>query len=319
MNTKFLNLARALLRHRSLFLFCGAALALVGSLRSDPDGGLATLLGGLAIAQGIWAVAAAHWARKALMDYPEADWRKLFARAGEGSTGAGLALLAAAVVFAALLMVFAPRATAADLPAGFGKYGPVLRAEQRRIWPAHPDPAALAALIEQESCVSLKSLKCWNPGAKLKTAREEGAGMGQITRAYRADGAQRFDTLASLRGQYGAELGEWSWSNVYTRPDLQLRAIVLMSRDAAAPFRASPAMLAFGDAGYNGGVGGVQRERRACALTAGCDPGQWFGHVERHCLKSRAALYGSRSACDINREHVHNVLLVRKAKYEGRV
>lgn len=312
---KILKFIFGLLRHRSLFLICGVALALYFSLQSDPDDGRSTILGGLAIVQGVWAVAAAHWTRKALMDYPAADWKNLFTRAGEGSTGAGLALLAAAIVFIGLLMVFAPRAHASELPAGFAIYGPVLKTEQLRIWPTHPDPAVLAALIEQESCVSLKSRACWNPSAKLKTSREEGAGMGQITRAYRVDGTERFDALAGMRDRYSAELGEWSWSNVYGRPDLQLRAIVLMSRDTAKLFSAASAMLAFGDAGYNGGIGGVQQERRACALTLGCDPGQWFGNVEQHCLKSRQKLYGSRSACDINREHVRNVLLVRRAKY----
>lgn len=139
--------------------------------------------------------------------------------------------------------------------------------------------------------------------------------MGQVTRAWRADGSLRFDALDGLRQQYGDAMGELSWSNVYTRPDLQLRGIVLMSRDAARLFRAAPAMLEFGDAGYNGGVGGVQKERRACALTEGCDAGKWFGHVERHCLKSRQPLYGGRNACDINREHVHSVFKVRAAKY----
>jgi len=90
-----------------------------------------------------------------------------------------------------------------------------------------------------------------------------------------------------------------------------------LTRDAARPFRQAPAWLQFGDAGYNGGVAGVQRERRACALTDGCDPGQWFGHVERHCLKSRAPIYGTRSACDINREHVRAVFGVRRARYVG--
>lgn len=302
-------------RHRSWFLFGGAGLALWASLHSDPDGGLSTLLGGLAIIQGVWAVAAAHWSRKALFDYPEADQRRLFTKASEHPIGAGLALIALSIAFIGLLLVFAPRAHASKLPAGFSTYGPVLKAEQRHYWEGHPDPAVLAALIEQESCISLKSPRCWNPAAQLKTAREEGAGMGQITRAYRADGSVRFDSLAGMRAQYSDELGEWSWGNVYTRPELQLRAVVLMSRDAAMPFRSAPDMLAFGDAGYNGGVGGVQKERRACALAKGCDPGQWFGHVELHCLKSRQPLYGGRSACDINREHVHNVFLVRRAKY----
>jgi hypothetical protein len=307
---------RAAPRHRSLFLLGGAVLATALSLACDPDGGLSTLLGGVALIQAVWAVAASHWARKALMDYPEADMRRLFRRAGEDSTGAGLALIAIAIVLVGLLMVFAPRAHAGELPPGAVKYLPVLKAEQQRLWPAHPDPVLLASLVEQESCASLKSRSCWNPAARLKSAREEGAGMGQITRAWRADGTLRFDSLAGLRAQYGAELSGWTWDTAYSRPDLQLRAIVLMSRDAYRPFRTAPAALAFGDAAYNGGAGGVQQERRACALTPDCDAGQWFGQVDQHCLKSRQPLYGGRSACDINREHVRNVLQVRRQKYE---
>lgn len=309
------NFMRSWRRHRTVFLWIGALGAALASYLSDPDGGLSTLLGGLAILQGVWAIAAAFTSRKMLMDYPEADQRKLFAKASESPTGAGLALIACAIMFFALVYVFAPRAHAADLPVGFLKYGTMLKAEQQHYWPDHPSPYFLAALIEQESCISLKSKGCWNPSARLKTAREEGAGMGQITRAWRKDGTLRFDALEGLRGQYGAAMGELSWGNVYTRPDLQLRGIVLMSRDAARPFRAARAMLEFGDAGYNGGVGGVQKERRACALTDGCDAGQWFGHVAAHCLKSRQPLYGGRNACDINREHVHNVFRVRAEKY----
>ena len=309
---------KTIFRHRSLFLFGGALLAAFASFWTDPDvNGLSTLLGGLAIAQGVWAVAASHWARKALTDYPEADQRRLFAKAAEDPVGAGLALIALAIVFVGLLLVFSPRAHADTLPAGFATYGPILKAEQAKYWADHPDPAILAALVEQESCASLKSPRCWNPAARLKSAREEGAGMGQITRAYRADGSLRFDALAGLRDQYGAELSDLSWDTVYSRPDLQLRALVLMSRDSARPFRGSSGWLHFGDAGYNGGVAGVQKERRACKLSKGCDPGQWFANVELHCLKSRQPLYGGRSACDINREHVHNVFLVRRAKYVG--
>lgn len=305
-------------RHRHLFLLGGTLLALVLSLLSDPDSGLSTLLGGVAIVQGIWAVTVAHWARKALADYPEADQRGLFAKALETSTGAGLALIALSILFFGLLLVFAPRAhAAAEPPPGYFQYGPVLRAELQKYWPSHPDFPSVAALVEQESCVSLKSPRCWNPGARLKTSREEGAGMGQITRAYRQDGSLRFDALAGLVDQYGDDLHGLSWDTVYQRPDLQLRALVLMSRDAAQPFRHTLAWLQFGDAGYNGGVAGVRRERSACALTPLCDPGQWFGHVEMHCLKSRQPLYGGRSACDINREHVANVFLVRRARYVG--
>lgn len=306
------------MRHRNIFLLGGALIAAAFSFYTDPDKqGLSTFLGGLSILQLIWAIGAAHLARKALTDYPESDQQMLFKKAAESPVGAGLALIALSIMFVGLLLAFAPRAHAADLPAGFAQYGPILKAEQTKYWPEHPHAPFLAALIEQESCASLKSPKCWNPGARLKSSREEGAGLGQITRAYRADGTLRFDSLSDLRSQYSDALGDWSWDNVYTRPDLQLRALVILSRDSAKPFKASTSWLHFGDAGYNGGVAGVQKERRACKLTPGCDPDRWFGNVEAHCMKSRQPLYGGKSACDINREHVKNVFTVRSKKYEG--
>lgn len=309
-----MNFLRGLKRHRAAFLFGGAILAALLSYESDPDGGLSTLLGGLAILQGVWAIAAAHWARKALMDYPEADMRKLFAKASEGSLGAGLALLAMAIVFVGLLFVFAPRAHAAELPPGAIKYGPVLLAEQRNYWPDHRDPALLFALVEQESCISLKHPKCWNPKTQLKTAREEGAGMGQVTRAYRADGSLRFDTLTDMRSKY-APLSDMSWQTIYSRPDLQLRAMTLLAKESTKPFLRAVAAYEFGDAAYNGGVGGVQKERRACQLSTGCNASEWFENVEKHCLKSRQPIYGGRSACDINREHTRAVFIIRPGKY----
>jgi len=72
----------------------------------------------------------------------------------------------------------------------------------------------------------------------------------------------------------------------------------------------------FADAGYNGGLGGVDNERRACKLASWCDPNKWFDNVEKLCLKSKVALYGNRSACDINRHHVKDVLLTRSSKYD---
>lgn len=303
------------MRHRTFFLLGVGAICAGISWLSDPDQGMSTALGLLAIAQGVWAIGAAHWARKALMDYPQADMRGLFGKAGEHPIGAGLALLSIAIVFVGLLTVFAPRAHADTLPAGWGQYGSMLKREQAARWPEHPQAHYLAALVEQESCISLRHSKCWNPGARLKTDREEGAGVGQITRAYRPDGSVRFDALADLTRKYSADLAGLSWGTVYQRPDLQFRALVLMARDAAQPFRTADGWLHFGDAAYNGGPRGVALERRACAMTAGCNPALWFGHVERHCLKSRQPLYGGRSACDINREHVRNVFQVRAEKY----
>jgi hypothetical protein len=182
-----------------------------------------------------------------------------------------------------------------------------------------PKAPYLASLIEHESCISLKHSKCWNSQSRLRSDREEGAGLGQITRAFKADGSIRFDALSELKYKYPKELSELSWQVVYSRPDLQIRALTLMMRDNYQYFnKYVPNKLeayAFADAAYNGGLGGVNHERRACKLATWCDPNLWFDNVEKLCLKSKVALYGNRSACDINRHHVKDVLITRSEKY----
>lgn len=182
-----------------------------------------------------------------------------------------------------------------------------------------PKRYLVASLIDHESCISMTHSKCWDPASRLKSQREEGAGLFQITRAYRADGSLRFDALSELRSKYRKELYELSWQNIYIRPDLQIRAGILKSKENYDLFEKYAAntneALAFADAAYNGGVSGVNNERRACLMTKGCDPSKWFGHTEKLCLKSKTALYGTRSACEINRWHVQDVLKVRSHKY----
>ena len=182
-----------------------------------------------------------------------------------------------------------------------------------------PKAAYLASLIEHESCISLTHSKCWNSKSRLKSAREEGAGLGQITRAFKPDGSIRFDALSELKHKYQKELYDLNWQVVYDRPDLQIRALALMMRDNYQYFnkhtKNSPEAYAFADAAYNGGIGGVDHERRACKLTTWCNPDLWFDNVEKLCLKSKVALYGNRSACDINRHHVKDVINTRSEKY----
>jgi len=297
-------------------------LALVGWLfYTDVDRGITTVSMLTNFVVGVLAVTLAHLARKYVFPYIKLEE---FARVAKTSAiGAGLVVLAMVIAFVGFLIVFAPRAHAEDaatyVPAGALKYCPVLRGEQIRLWDSDPAPEALCALVEQESCVTLTHSKCWNPTARLKTDREEGAGFGQITRAFDADGDLRFDALAATRA-LDPSLAEWSWANVYQRPDLQLRAIVVMQRDCfrrMTPLIDDPVTrLHFCDAAYNGGWTGMQQERRACGLRAGCDPHKWFGNVEAVCLKSKVRWKGyGKSACEINRGHVTMVMVVRRPKY----
>jgi hypothetical protein len=195
---------------------------------------------------------------------------------------------------------------------------PTLKTETQRIFPDSGAPEYFGGLIEHESCISLAHSRCWLPTSELLTTREQGVGLGQITRAFNTDGSTRFDSLADLRNRHMAELKEISWSNVKQRPDLQMRSILLMSRDNWKRFhevRDLRERRAFMDAAYNGGVGGTLKERLQCGLTKGCNPQYWFDNVEDICLKSKKPIYAGRSACDINRHHVRDVFEIRQRKY----
>lgn len=304
------------IRFRHLFLLGGSAIVLSALLLTDPDHGLSTGMLLLSLVVPILAVGFAHLARKSLHDYADADARSLFRKASEHPTGAGLALIAIAIVTYGLLGLFGSVAKAA-VPERALQHLPTLRAEIDRNWPQMIYPAYFGGLIEHESCISLTHSRCWSPTSRLKTHREEGAGLGQLTRAWHPDGQLRFDALAEMRERHPA-LRELDWSNIYQRPDLQMRAVVLKVRGdyrSLSMVKSDSVRLHFADAAYNGGLGGVQRERRACELKAGCDPQHWFDHVEKVCLKSRQPLYGGRSACDINRHHVRDVMFHRAPKY----
>lgn len=217
----------------------------------------------------------------------------------------------------------AAQSVATFIPARAAEHLPTLQAQVREVWPQFPQPHYFAALIEHESCISLTHSRCWSPTSRLRSPREEGAGLGQLTRAFHEDGSVRFDALADARRLDPRGLNDLRWDTVYQRPDLQMRVIVLMTRanyNRLVPLVIGHApRLAMADAAYNGGLGGLLNERRACAARVGCDPQEWFGHVERVCLKSTRPLYAGRSACDINRHHVHDVLVTRMPKYRGRV
>lgn len=179
-------------------------------------------------------------------------------------------------------------------------------------------PAYVPALIEHESCISLTHSRCWDPRSELNTKRERGVGLGQITKAYTSTGSIRFDALTENKLKYKSALSELNWETVRDRPDLQIRTLILMTKEKynlLYNIDDSFERLAFADAAYNGGYGGMQKERRYCGLAKGCDPQKWFGNVEFKCMKSRAILYGNRSACDINRHHVTDVLNTRIPKY----
>ncbi len=208
--------------------------------------------------------------------------------------------------------------TSTYVPVNAKIYAPILDKELHKDFDVFPFFPYFGGLIEQESCIALTWHSCWNPKTQLLTKREQGAGLGQLTRAFNSNGTVRFDSLEAIRAQHHRELKDLSWANILTRPDLQMRAMIIMSRDNYNRLSMVPDSynrMAFSDSAYNEGLGGVYRDRRLCNLTKGCNPNIWFDNVSKVCMGREKPIYGNRTPCDINRTHVYNVLLLRMDKY----
>jgi len=223
---------------------------------------------------------------------------------------------------ASFSIILAPYAAtindATYIPNAAYQYLPTVKQEQQQYFPEIPQPAYFPALIEHESCISLTHKRCWNPSSRLKSSREEGAGLGQITRTWNKDGSLRFDLVKEMRTQYRQELKDLEWSTIYSRPDLQIRSMILLARSNYRSLSSIPDLqerLNFSDLAYNAGLGRVYKDRRLCSLQRQCDPNRWFGHVEKTCTASQKAIYGNRSACTISRHHVSDVIQQNLPKY----
>lgn len=190
---------------------------------------------------------------------------------------------------------------------------PILKEEIDKHWPAMPLKSSIAAQIEQESCISLKHSKCWNSRAELKTDREYGFGLGQITIT------KKFNVFEELKASSKA-LSDWKWENRFD-PRYQIRAVVIKDFQDYSRIKGSATTLdrlAFAYSAYNGGLGGVLKDRKLCSYTKGCDSSKWFGHVENTSYKSKVALKGyGQSFFEINRGYVKHLIELqpRRAKY----
>ena len=275
------------------------------------------------------AVSIALSASKAMADY--AHGREAWQKSLEHPIGAGLSFLAlcllrSAMVIAIVWASMTQFANAAE-PAGIQRaraLAPMVVSEIEQHWADMPRRSYLGALIEQESCPSLSHRMCWSTTAQLKTSREEGGGLTQFTRAWTAAGAQRFDALAEVKAMAPKALEELNWETLYQRADLNVRAAIVKLRNCDANLtRLTPGLddltrVAMCGAAYNGGWAHLQQDRKLCGMTPGCNPNQWFGHVEMHSVKSREKWQGyGQSAYDVNRGHVRNTvpLQSRRAKY----
>lgn len=227
-------------------------------------------------------------------------------------------------VLIAGLLLFSSSAFCTDaeslkaLPVNAQTNFPLLQKHLAAKWPNYQYPEFIAGQVEQESCISLKHSKCWSSRAELKTSREYGVGLGQLTIAYNKDGTERFNAFNDVR-KLDRDLADWAFEKRYDA-DKQLLAVVIRDKyeygkitGAANPLEHS----AFFFNSYNGGAGGMLKDRRLCKSTPGCDSSKWFGNVERTSYKSRVAAKGyGQSFFAISREYPHNIIHVRSLRYK---
>ena len=235
------------------------------------------------------------------------------------NVAAAIVYLGRCILAAVILMLVVTASRAAQVPPVNAKpYIPILVSQQQIYWGDLSFPSVLGSQVEQETCYTLTAKGCWNPNAELKTAREQGIGLGQITRTFTVTGATNMDSLHDLKRAYPKELANLTWDHPFD-PTLQLRALVLKDRQGYNLIQDTHSeyeRLAMTFAAYNGGNGGLSSDRRACAGTKGCDPSKWFNNVALTSLKSKVALPGyGQSFFEGNRTYVQNVMVVRRGRY----
>lgn len=184
--------------------------------------------------------------------------------------------------------------------------------------------ANLPAQVEQETCASLTHSKCFNSRAELKTDREYGFNLGQVTIAYNANGTERFNLWKELRKQYPKELAGWTWENRFD-PTYGVLAIIMVDKSAYVKVsfaKTTQDRMEMTHAVYNGGMKDILVGRRLC-LADGGDPTIWLNSATKKGLsnystKSRTVRppYGM-SFFDINRTYVTNIRYKRVPHYAG--
>ena len=243
---------------------------------------------------------------------PKADSRDK----SPGELFGGFLVAAAIMAVGIFLMAFSPRMFAQDLQpnANARLYLPVLVDEYLTYWPEFKWPEKLAGQVDQETCPSQKSPKCWNPRTENinpKNNGEYGFGLSQLTNT------NKYDNFKEVTTKYQG-LKSWKWDDRFN-PEYQLRTLIYMDRACARPYTKATEenQAKFAWSCYNGGQGSVLNDRKYCAQTPGCNPEVWDDNVETHSLKPRSKLGGYRlSAYDINREYVDSIWNRRWLRYE---
>lgn len=259
-----------------------------------------------------------HFLRK--FQFPYINLQSAVTKAMETSTGALGIVICIFVFMMFLVFVTVARAgmTDEEILSKAEPYIPIVQEAFENHWPDAPYKEYEGGKIEQETCVNLK--KCWNPKVELKTSREWGFGLSQMTIAYNPDGSVRFNKFEEAKAAYRKQLAGWELDDRYN-PRYHIIFSVLESRAGFKKFtplfstdtdRWAGSMIA-----YNAGAGTVLKRRAVCLRTEDCDPSKWFGGLDTVQYQGEnKLLYGV--SLKIRRDaYPRNIIFKRSLKYKG--
>jgi hypothetical protein len=199
-------------------------------------------------------------------------------------------------------------------------YLPMISDAFGRYWPNAPYKYVEPGKLDRETaCPNMK--KCWTPTVQLKTSREWGIGISQVTIAYNSDGSIRFNNFEAAKKKYNEILSQWTYDDIYN-PKYHILYSVL--EDKSNFIRMT---YLFGNdidrwagtlVSYNAGSGRVNNRFTLCKLTEGCDTSKWFGGLDGVASKTEimSTIYGVSLQKRVN-DYPYDVIFNRCLKYRG--
>jgi len=244
-----------------------------------------------------------RWGLFPTLDMDEAIRRGL-------TTPLSAAIVIAAVVALLISILFISTANAGPLD-NAKPYLPQLSSAIDAQWPAMPLRRIAAGQVEQESS--------WKEHATLKTSRELGRGLVQMTIAYNAAGQERFNIYRDASRMRALQAWDWQRDPYNTR--YQLTFLVLQDRSNFSQVRRFFVNDAEAHKGslvcYNAGSGRWLK-RRANAKLMGLPADRWDGGLDRAYSKGEGALLYGRPLYEAVNEYPR-AIFKRSAKYQGLV
>lgn len=246
----------------------------------------------------------AHYFRKTF--FPYADLQVAWSLSLEAPLTAAMVFIAMLAFLFGLIWlsiggINPARAEAAEPSALAQRHLPVLVEAFNQHWPDAPYRHYAAGQIEQESG--------WKERAELKTSREYGFGLGQITQT------SRFDNFREAQKLFPA----WRWEDRFN-VRYQLGYAVITDR---ANFKRVSRLMVDDDSrwrallvAYNAGFGTVL-QRRALAIRTGAPHDRWAGGLETVALPYEDRLLYGRRLADRRNEYPRLICDVRAPKYRG--